>query len=922
MAEQLLKLSPDRDLQCYFFMPSAIAAISGASASGFTVSGKWRQQFDWAVAEWNRDNVFEHPALRYLPDGDLSGLVLTYQEQRIGCVPIESNLVPTVSWNTLRIWTDDSATPYEIELAPLATPVVGAYVAATGTMTLKGSPGAGQRVGLAWLERHYYYTVQPGDSLSDIARGIAQNVQDADFTAVSSGASVQITWQNGPDYSNLLGANGNRITVYGFAQNGADCWTTPSASFSGGVFPSTYQISIDFGALKNRATNPVPTDRVRKLRWTWAADFQPGSFEQTEFQVIVSNWTVSGSNRSYSVAGPGSFRVEDTDGVVSYSGSWVLDSGNYSDSRIHYSTTPGASVLIPYMAGMAHNLYLGTRRLSGGATLQVSIDGGAPVMVDGSLNGEDILVRWPLGTVSAGQHQVSIVHAGPAGAGGYFDFVEIAVPSLNLPDFSAQPQLSLATDWDTYHSQSLSAERTAWMIQKMGFHGRVNHYTGALWFYELLRPGTQYASLALEVVPKSGAGSVALDLATGAGQQVTTITHLVLPDDTAETAASALAALINNGTNLLWASASGTQLTLTARAMGTQGNGIWAQANAGNQGFTLTSQSNTLSGGIDGNAYSLDRSDPLNATLIDTAAYWATDLNATPRMNRAARDWHAAFFKALKGYGLDCVAAFSTELMNGDPSAEAGIAQRYPDGTPVVLNTPSIQTNFSPTALNYWVQVYLDMAGLQQAAGLVPYLQSGEVQWWYFPKTNVGMPFYDAYTLQQYQAQYGSALPVIPDNLQSPAQYGQACIFLANLIGGYTASIRASLRQQYPGCRYEVLYPTDTNNYPITEVVNFTADWSPQNLTCLKTESFGFTAACNLDLTQYSMNVSAAKGFSPGTRSHLVGVGASYTPWMKEVVAAQAEGLESVVLFALDQYCLAGYPAPPFNSSAESKLQG
>ena len=76
MTEQLTKLRPDRDLQCYFQQPSAVAALSEATANGFHVSGSWRQQFDWAVVEWNRDNVFEHPALRNLPDGDLSGLRL------------------------------------------------------------------------------------------------------------------------------------------------------------------------------------------------------------------------------------------------------------------------------------------------------------------------------------------------------------------------------------------------------------------------------------------------------------------------------------------------------------------------------------------------------------------------------------------------------------------------------------------------------------------------------------------------------------------------------------------------------------------------------------------------------------------------------------------------------------------------------
>ena len=48
MPERLSKLRPDRDLQCYFQEPSAIAALSETSPTGFTVSGGWRQQFDWA----------------------------------------------------------------------------------------------------------------------------------------------------------------------------------------------------------------------------------------------------------------------------------------------------------------------------------------------------------------------------------------------------------------------------------------------------------------------------------------------------------------------------------------------------------------------------------------------------------------------------------------------------------------------------------------------------------------------------------------------------------------------------------------------------------------------------------------------------------------------------------------------------------
>jgi len=103
MPDQLSKLRPDRDLQCYFQEPSAVAALSGTSVNGFTVSGCWRQQFDWVVVEWNRDNVFEHPTLRNLPDGDLSGLRLSYEETRTNCIPLDSTTYDSISWSYLRI---------------------------------------------------------------------------------------------------------------------------------------------------------------------------------------------------------------------------------------------------------------------------------------------------------------------------------------------------------------------------------------------------------------------------------------------------------------------------------------------------------------------------------------------------------------------------------------------------------------------------------------------------------------------------------------------------------------------------------------------------------------------------------------------------------------------------------------------------
>jgi hypothetical protein len=115
----------------------------------------------------------------------------------------------------------------------------------------------------------------------------------------------------------------------------------------------------------------------------------------------------------------------------------------------------------------------------------------------------------------------------------------------------------------------------------------------------------------------------------------------------------------------------------------------------------------------------------------------------------------------------------------------------------------------------------------------------------------------------------------------------------------------------YPTCLFEVLYPPDVNNFPLTQVINYpTTDWTPANLNCLKTESFTYTYDRNLDMSLVSMNSVDVYGFTPSERSHLVGLSDSSTAWLKEVRLAQSQGFESVVLFALDQMCLIGYSLP------------
>jgi hypothetical protein len=323
--------------------------------------------------------------------------------------------------------------------------------------------------------------------------------------------------------------------------------------------------------------------------------------------------------------------------------------------------------------------------------------------------------------------------------------------------------------------------------------------------------------------------------------------------------------------------------------MGSEGNNVTLAAMTTSSGFSVTPSGPTLAGGVDGE--------------------WRTDTAAIPRLNRAARDWHRSFFTALGARGMDAVAAFSLELRHGDDSATAGIAQRCPAGDPVWLNTPALQTNFSPASREFWKPVYREMADVMWAAGLTPYLQFGEVQWWYFRDQRSGMSYYDEYTRTEFAARHGRELPAIPDHLVSPDQYPEEAAFLAALIGEFTNEVAAHVKAAVPACRIEVLYPLDVNEQPWNRAVNYPAGaWTPAALDCLKTESFGYTYSRDLDRCLTSIRGPALRGFAPNTSAHLIGLSDARSPWRKEAALARAEGLESVVLFALDQFCLIGYP--------------
>jgi hypothetical protein len=211
------------------------------------------------------------------------------------------------------------------------------------------------------------------------------------------------------------------------------------------------------------------------------------------------------------------------------------------------------------------------------------------------------------------------------------------------------------------------------------------------------------------------------------------------------------------------------------------------------------------------------------------------------------------------------------------------------------------------------------MVEIMVSSAVRPYLQFGEVQWWYFPDNGSGMPFYDEYTQRQFQERYGRELRVIPDDHADPAQFIEEVEFLPTLIGDFTDAIIKHVRSGFPSCRFEVLYPTDVNATALNRSVNFpAAAWTPETLDSLKTESFSYTLGRDLNKSRESLQFGREMGFAGRRKSHLVGISDPATAWQKEFRLAEGGGLESVVLFALDQFCLVGYPWPAKRSNRRS----
>src|SRR5205807_6786782 len=105
--------------------------------------------------------------------------------------------------------------------------------------------------------------------------------------------------------------------------------------------------------------------------------------------------------------------------------------------------------------------------------------------------------------------------------------------------------------------------------------------------------------------------------------------------------------------------------------------------------------------------------------------------------------------------------------------------------------------------IGYQKAIYRNIAQLQNAAGLTPYVQFGEFLWWYFSGPG-GMACYDDETLAAAQAALGRPLHVFSGPNDSPVANGGAdATFLRNRLRDHVSALTQDLRSDWPLAKCE-----------------------------------------------------------------------------------------------------------------------
>ena len=788
----------------------AAASLCETSPTGFKVYGVFRDQADFCVLNvYDVDNVYEHYSLKYLPDFNLQGMVLNFNLSYVKLQPIDSAKYSWIDWAQMDV-IKSTGEPVQIPFWDHSTLVSGSYSVAEGTYTITAPGGCTiyDRLTLFVNNVNFDFLATGKESAGYVAQTFADSINTYDWSSFTNSSvcvlasasnngnltlknartgrvainGTTVTWNKGTKFPGIAagstiylngtqnivvsvdtptsltltssaglnldaaylaeygGVDGNDVEVYMVVRPGNETLAvnSPSLQLSGGNSDDvSWNVSFDLTALG--------IDSLRQAWFTFAPQLASGAvYSDSEWSAKFSNWSLVDPNgiQELQCAGPGSVRIGNCDASCTYAGAgWsMVGANNYWRGSARVTANPGDVVTVVYISARVHDLYLGTSLFTDRGIVGVSVDGDSATQLDCFLNvSSEVVTRRLLRTqVSPGAHTVTITllninHQQQGGwdinSTGYqflFDYVEAAVPS-DLPDPAfVYSNVSAALDFDTDATYKVSPQRLLWHMNRLGLAGQLNEYVGVYWWNQRKRNGTEsWPSAVVTFNGNWAPGDIATVSLGGFSPQKSVTTW-----DTLDSIAAHFVYYINAASVSMWAAKTGPgQLTIYTRTP--------------NWGDTLQVSWVSSAGTIS----------TVGSVGQGSDGLWEIDTAATNPINYPVAQWHADLFKSVQAAGLLITSSFSMELVNppDDGSLANAWKARFFDGTPVDTATDFMgifSSQCAPIAnlTNYQKSVYTQMAGLQSAAGLTPWLQFGEFLWWYF-SSKQNMPLgYASYT--------------------------------------------------------------------------------------------------------------------------------------------------------------------------------
>lgn len=875
MPERIYKLQPNRTLALRGFDDlGAAAALHSATASGFQVSGVFRDPADFCVLILHdADDFYEHPSIRHLPDFNFAGLTLTFDVAYQGLRTLDSPRYATIDWPYLDVIQTDGTTA-RVPLFAHATRIGGTYTAASGQFTVVDgginqydrltlwyqniafdyiapqnqcsfafSPGgAGTVHSITVAGTAYTYTEIAGDADYTIAQRLTDAVSASPYVTAArvfnqvnmrakkdDGQSFTVAASSSSTVATLTGVGAAIVASALTAQINATNWTAlgvamPIAAASAGalITVTAAKPGVDGNAITLYAVNKNPTLTTAQP----VAALAGGNSDATWH--VTLDFTALGIDQVRQM--------------------WLTFAPPVSNGQAFTSTEWQATFTNWTLSGPENVKAL---QVAGPGSVRIDDNSSACVYSGAWTQEAGFYSRGYAKRCTAAGDRVTITytcsfpHDLYLGTSLYVDRGKVGVQL----DGDAQTSL----DCYLNNEPAVVTRRRVRSGVAAGQHTVTLTSTTGFFYFDFLE--AVVASDVPDALPARTNISPALDYSTDhtyklsparlmwnfdklgfAGPMNEYIgvfwwnqrvrTGATIPSATVTfsgTFVSGDQIFLNIGGQVVGKSVFPSESNSTFAAhfayfINATFVGVWASA-SGNV-LTITAQSpaaaysfpfSTSTTLVTGSTGSVSASGSLTGGVAGT---WAADTSQTPALNRGARDWHADLFAACAARGRDIVVAASMELVN----PPANLPARFPDGTPATTSVgfgslKSSHCAFNSAMLAYQKAVYDSIAALMTSAGLTPHVQFGEYCWWYFPGPG-GMAFYDDDTKAAAQAALGRPLNVFATANDDPGINGGAdAVFLRNRLRDHVAALIAHVKAGYPSAKFEVLFPYDVN-YP------------------------------------------------------------------------------------------------------------